>query len=354
MGIKRSITLIVELDKIRYILSLTNLTKYSTWYLVYDDVVSPWTWQSALEQDMFTRFGNLSMGKEMGNNNTSAIKEEDNTSEVDNKKLVEDTSEHANQMLREENKKVPTSSLTKDIQQDVHDADGDVKGKKTQTISIAEANVAYEINLKNQMHPKAEVKNVKEKATTELGQVVMQEEIRGGGVEEKTKSISTAIFANGGYETRDSVTRLSTESNPDNLNITSQMQKSPSFNLNLRTESRGEESVEIPLLCKSASDSLSNKLSQNLSNSMPHDEYDHIEEKIVTMERSYSEMSNSSFISFPKEEAAADLLVMEHTQDNNAGSKMEVLSSTSPKGKEKGKSMSYFFTSCMCCATLPN
>lgn len=294
--------------------------------------------------------------------------EEDNISEVNYKNIIEDTSEHANEISQEENQNVPTSSLAKDIPQDVHDADDDVKGKKTKTISISEANVAYDIHMKNQMHPKPE-EDVMEKARTELGQVSMQEEIhrddveektqeeiRGDDVEEKIQSISTAIFANGGYETRDSVTRLSTESNPDNLNITSQMQKSPSFNLNLRIESKQEESDQIPLLCKSANDILSNKLSQNLTNSMPHDENDHIEEKIVTMERSYSEVSKSSFIGFSKEEdeEADDLLVMEQTQDNNASSRMEVLSSTSPKGKEKGKSMSYFLTSCMCCATLPN
>ncbi|MCH95809.1 dentin sialophosphoprotein-like, partial [Trifolium medium] len=45
---------------------------------------------------------------------------------------------------------------------------------------------------------------------------------------------NNSIFANSGYEARDSVTRLSTESNSDNPNITCQMQKSPSFNLNLR------------------------------------------------------------------------------------------------------------------------
>ncbi|CAK8570707.1 unnamed protein product [Lathyrus sativus] len=306
------------------------------------------------------------MGKEMGNYSTSAIKEEDNISEVDDKNIIEDTSEHANEISQEENKNIPTSSLAKDIPQDVLDTDDDVKEKKTQTISIAEANDAYDINMKNQMHPKSE--DVVEKARTELGQVSMQEEIhghdveektqeeiRGDGMEEKTQSISTARFANGGYETRESLTRLSTESNPDNLNVTSHMQKSPSFNLNLRTESR-RETDHIPLLCKSANDSLSNKLSQNLSNSMAHDEYDHIEEKIVTMERSYSEISKSSFIGFLKdeEEEEADLLVMEQTQDNNAGLKMEMLSSTSPKGKEKSKFMSHFFTSCMCCATLPN
>lgn len=178
-------------------------------------------------------------------------------------------------------------------------------------------------------------------------------------VEELTTSTelssNNSILANGGYETRESVTRLSTESNPDNPNITCQMQKSPSFNLNLRTESRREESDQIPLLDKSSDDNLSNKASLNISNSMSHDEHGLIEEKIVTMERSYSEISKASFIGFLKEEEA-HVLVMEQTQDINAGSMIEVkeVSYTSPKGKEKRKSRSYFFTSCMCCATVPN
>lgn len=168
-------------------------------------------------------------------------------------------------------------------------------------------------------------------------------------------SSNNSTFANGGYETRENVTRLSTESNSDNPNITCQMQKSPSFNLNLRMESRREESDQIPLLDKSSDDSLPNKASLNISNSMSHDEYGLIEEKIVTMERSYSEISKASFIGFLKEEEA-HVLVMAQTQDINVGSKIEVkeVSSTSPKGKEKRKSRSYFFTSCMCCATVPN
>jgi hypothetical protein len=180
-------------------------------------------------------------------------------------------------------------------------------------------------------------------------------------VEEPITSIelnsNNSLFANSDYEARDSVTRLSTESNSDNPNITCQMQKSPSFNLNLRVEAKREESDQIPLLHESANDSLSNKASENHSNSMPHDEYDHIEEKIVTMERSYSEVSKSSFIGFLKEEEEAHLLVMEQTQDNNIGSKIEVKevsSSTSPKGKDKRNFRSFFFTNCICCATVPN
>uniref|UniRef100_A0A0R0L0D8 Uncharacterized protein n=1 Tax=Glycine max TaxID=3847 RepID=A0A0R0L0D8_SOYBN len=171
-----------------------------------------------------------------------------------------------------------------------------------------------------------------------------------------------SIFANGGYETRDSVTRLSTESNPDN-SISCQMQKSPSFNLNLRKEARAEESDKIPLLHQdmSADKSLSKKTSQNLIKSVPHDDYEqcmlHIEEmpvqeKIVTMERSYSRKSKAPFIGLLKEEEEAHLLNMPQIQHNHVGTKNAV-SSTSHKRKEKRKPRSSFFSSCICCATVP-
>ncbi|MCI08661.1 dentin sialophosphoprotein-like, partial [Trifolium medium] len=144
------------------------------------------------------------MGKEMGNNNTSAIKEEDNISEADKKNLLEDTSEHANEISQEENQNLSTS-LSKDVVEngsniysdttielgkDGHDADDNVE-EKIQTISIAEANDAYEkaswfdskntesmiesdysleedthaseINMENQMHQKSEEEDFKEK-----------------------------------------------------------------------------------------------------------------------------------------------------------------------------------------------
>ncbi|CAJ1967018.1 unnamed protein product [Sphenostylis stenocarpa] len=172
-----------------------------------------------------------------------------------------------------------------------------------------------------------------------------------------------SIFENGGYETRDSVTRLSTESNPDNSNTSCQMQKSPSFNLNLRKEARPEESDQTPLLHqnKSANESLSKQTSLNLVNSMPHAQYEQcmlhseempVEEKIVTMERSYSKKSKAPFIGLLKEEEEAHLLGMAQIQDNHVGTKNTV-SSTLPKPKEKRKPRSSFFCSCMCCATVP-
>ncbi|KAL2323759.1 hypothetical protein Fmac_028138 [Flemingia macrophylla] len=181
-----------------------------------------------------------------------------------------------------------------------------------------------------------------------------------------TKSIEPCsnnyIFANGGCETRDSVSRLSTESNPDHPNI---IQKSPSFNLNLRKEARPEElSDQTPLLPqdKSANKSLSKQTSLNLTKSMPHDEYEQcmlhseempVEEKIVTMERSYSRKSKAPFICLLREEEEAHLLDRPQIQDNHVGTKNAVSSATSHKRKEKRKPRSPFFSSCMCCATVP-
>ncbi|KAJ1431562.1 hypothetical protein SESBI_07097 [Sesbania bispinosa] len=142
--------------------------------------------------------------------------------------------------------------------------------------------------------------------------------------------------------------------------------KSPSFNLNLRIQARPEESDQTPLLCqdKSANESLSNKTILNHSKSMPHAEYEHCmlhsvempaEEKIVTMVRSYSMKSKAPFKGLLREkEEEAHLLVMPQTQDNNAGTKKAVkeVSSSSPEGREKRKSRSFFFSSCMCCATV--
>ncbi|XP_029127299.1 uncharacterized protein LOC114915942 isoform X2 [Cajanus cajan] len=182
-----------------------------------------------------------------------------------------------------------------------------------------------------------------------------------------TKSIGPCsnnyIFANGGYETRDSVSRLSTESNPDHPNISCQIQKSPSFNLNLRKEARPQESDQTPLLQhdKSENESLSKQTGLNLMKSMPHDEYEQcmlhseempVEEKIVTMERSYSKKSKAPFIALLKEEEETHLLDTPQIQDNHVGTKNAV-SSTSPKRKEKRKPRSSFFSSCMCCATVP-
>ncbi|KAI9089744.1 hypothetical protein K1719_029037 [Acacia pycnantha] len=158
------------------------------------------------------------------------------------------------------------------------------------------------------------------------------------------------VFANGGcYEIMESMTsRYSTESNPENPHISSLMQKSPSFNLNLRIEATKEESDHIPLIhqAKTATESLSNQSGLNLNKPcaeceeriLQHEEMP-VEEKIVTMERSYSEKFHAPFLGLLKEEEEAHLLVMPKKQENQDGTV-----------KKEVKEM----VSCMCCMTLTN
>ncbi|MED6145817.1 hypothetical protein PIB30_028687 [Stylosanthes scabra] len=144
---------------------------------------------------------------------------------------------------------------------------------------------------------------------------------------------NNSTFENGGYEeTRESTstktaTRFSTESNSDNADICSfQIQKSPSLNLSLQIE----ESDQSPLLYE-------DKCS---TSEMPMEE-----EKIVTMERSYTEKSKYS----EKDD--------DDEQGNIAGTyetSEKKVTATMPKSKEKRKAMSSFFINCMCCATVAN
>ncbi|KAK7243138.1 hypothetical protein RIF29_37925 [Crotalaria pallida] len=173
---------------------------------------------------------------------------------------------------------------------------------------------------------------------------------------------NNSMFDSGGYEPRDSVTRLSTESEYIDPNISSKMQKSPSFNLNLRTEARTtEESDQATLLYqdKLANERMSNQASLTVDaeygQCMLQNEEMPVEEKIVTMERSSSEKFKAPFLGLFKEEEA-HLLVKQQTQDSHSGTKKDLkgVSSTPPKGKEMRKPRSSFFSSCMCCATVAN
>ncbi|XP_027189751.1 uncharacterized protein [Cicer arietinum] len=284
-------------------------------------------------------------------------------------KLSESTNESSDQV--EESKVTESENEFLNNFINVSDENNDALEEKNSFVSeipeveavflIAGTNVIECIHEKEKNHHSNQIEDTNE--NLESSYVMIKK------IEEESFSLNSdsnnSIFANGGYETR-----FSTESNPDNSRISCMMQKSPSFNLDLCIEAGREELDQIPLLYESDNDNLFNKKSLNLRNSMPHDEYesDHIdqcllqsvemqvEEKIVTMERSYSEISKGEFIGLLKEEEEAHLLVMAETQDNNDGSKMEVKeeSSSSPKGNEKRKYRSYFFTSCICCATLPN
>lgn len=157
--------------------------------------------------------------------------------------------------------------------------------------------------------------------------------------EEVTSLIKEAeIMISEGYEARESITRSSTESNTtDHPNISGLVQKSPSFNLNLRIEATPEESDRINSMARTEFEPCI----------LQHEEMP-VEEKVVTMERSYSERFKAPFLGLLKEEEEeAHILVMPKKQEKE-------LTSDSPTGKEKRKLRPFFFSSCMCCTTVTN
>ncbi|XWS39255.1 hypothetical protein CRYUN_Cryun18bG0035100 [Craigia yunnanensis] len=183
----------------------------------------------------------------------------------------------------------------------------------------------------------------------------------------------TSAIANGDYYQRESVGRLSTESNPDNMSIHAQMRKSPSFDLDLRIDARAEESDQTPLLFldKTTIESFSSQADvTDLEKPVANTDYGNnsleyeampVEDKVVTLERSDSEKSKTPFLGFLREEEEADqMLITPKKQDNQSAAKkatevsaMEV-ASASTKGKEKRKPRTSLFGSCMCCATVIN
>ncbi|KAL5782720.1 hypothetical protein ACOSP7_007749 [Xanthoceras sorbifolium] len=196
------------------------------------------------------------------------------------------------------------------------------------------------------------------------------------------KDHETPAFSSESYQAQESVGRYSTESNPNGSNIQAQMQKSPSFGLDLRIEARSEESDRTPLLYqdKTAIGDFSTQAYISLgNNSIEHtqDGQDNttleyqampVEEKVVWIERSDSEKSKTPSLGFLKEEEETRMLMITpQNQDNNntaatrkennqvlnLGSK-EARSTTSPKSKEKRKHRSSLFTNCMCCTTVIN
>lgn len=190
---------------------------------------------------------------------------------------------------------------------------------------------------------------------------------------DQCEKLDSTIFPKGGYEAQESVGRLSTESNPDNLNIHVQMRKSPSFDLDLRIEARSEESDQTPLLYqdKTTVESLSDQsdvslqsphllsqCSQETLRALP------VEENVIALERSDSEKSRTPFLGFLKEDEEAHAVVTPKKQDNHAAAKKTTkdlwnsptkeVASASPKGKEKHKRRTSLFGQCMCCATVIN
>lgn len=189
--------------------------------------------------------------------------------------------------------------------------------------------------------------------------------------------VEISSFASCGSEARESVERFSTDSDPDNLNVHAQMRKSPSFNLDLRSEEeRIEESDRTPLLYqdKAAIQILPSHGDVNFGNSVTNTGYDQmdmskhqavpVEEKVVTLERSDSEKSRTPFLGFLKEDEEAHIVATPYKQENYSGiekptkdlykSPAEEITSASSKVKEKRKARSSLFGTCMCCATVIN
>ncbi|RDY01185.1 hypothetical protein CR513_15529, partial [Mucuna pruriens] len=172
--------------------------------------------KSSCPQMSKARFEKLSMGNEMGNDNTSAIKEEHNISEAE-KSFQEDTSELANgvsqeiheESAKEENGNLPTSiakdvmvmeetskasnDITNELGEDTWQEDDEDTPEKAvwfaynHTTSMLENDSmegdthACGGNMEDQVLPTAEAEGVQEKAaevvsedaTTELGKVTL-------------------------------------------------------------------------------------------------------------------------------------------------------------------------------------
>ncbi|XP_021291802.1 uncharacterized protein LOC110422277 isoform X2 [Herrania umbratica] len=181
----------------------------------------------------------------------------------------------------------------------------------------------------------------------------------------------TPAIANGDYYQQESVGRLSTGSNSDNMSINSQMRKSPSFDLDLRIHARAEESDQTPLLYqdKPTIDSFSSQADDTLGKPLANTEHGKnslqyeampVEEKVVTLERSDSEKSKTPFLGFLREEEEAHMLITPKKQDNHSAAKKATqvshkeVTPAPPKGKVKRKPRTSLFGTCMCCATVIN
>ncbi|CAK7327140.1 unnamed protein product [Dovyalis caffra] len=187
---------------------------------------------------------------------------------------------------------------------------------------------------------------------------------------EQREKPEIAIFPKGDFEAQESVGRLSTESNPDNVNIHIQIRKSPSFDLDLRIDARSEESDQTPLLYQDKITTESSSKQADVRLQSPHLLSQHneealrpmaVEEKVITPERSDSEKSRTPFLGFMKEDDEAHVIVTPKEQDNHAApekaakdlwnSPAKEVASASPKGKEKHRRRTSLFGHCMCCAT---
>ncbi|KAL4273658.1 hypothetical protein GQ457_13G025620 [Hibiscus cannabinus] len=158
---------------------------------------------------------------------------------------------------------------------------------------------------------------------------------------EKSLTLSeTKVIANGDHNNqRESVERLSIESNPDNTT----MRKSPSFDLDLRIDARADDSDQTPLLYQ-------DKTTIDSFSSQPD----------------ITEKSKTPFLGFKKEDEEADnnsnMLMNPKKQDDQSATKKattpkvsvsaKAVMSGTTKGKVKRKPRASLFGTCMCCATV--
>ncbi|KAK8548593.1 hypothetical protein V6N13_054622 [Hibiscus sabdariffa] len=158
---------------------------------------------------------------------------------------------------------------------------------------------------------------------------------------EKSLTLSeTKVIANGDHNNqRESVERLSIQSNPDNTT----MRKSPSFDLDLRIDARADDSDQTPLLYQ-------DKTTIGSFSSQPD----------------ITEKSKTPFLGFKKEDEEADnnnnMLMNPKKQDDQSATKktttpkvsvsVKAVMSGKTKGKVKRKPRASLFGTCMCCATV--
>ncbi|KAL5542071.1 hypothetical protein UlMin_009781 [Ulmus minor] len=158
-----------------------------------------------------------------------------------------------------------------------------------------------------------------------------------------------------------SMERLSTDSDPDNLNLHAHMRKSPSFNLNLQNEESDqtpllyEDKAEIQSSPRQSDVSLGNTTIQNgYKQDLLQQQAMPVEEKVVTLERSDSEKSKTPFLGLLKEEEESPIVGARKEAKDLWKSPSRESTSSSPKGKEKRRVRSSLFGNCLCCATVIN
>lgn len=176
----------------------------------------------------------------------------------------------------------------------------------------------------------------------------------------------TSSILRRGSAANEYVERFSTDSDSSNLNVHGEMRKSPSFSLDLRIEARTEEPDGTPLLYQENSTLQSLPCQPDVSRGNPttqngYDQEVPLEEKIVKLERIDSEKLKTPFLGFLREEEEVNTVVKPHKQDihseierkpKDLNKSPDETTTTSAKGKQKRRTRSSLFGTCMCCATV--